>query len=363
MTEQEIFEGVCSANGLGLRLDIENYPDVPAAPAYAHTRKIAQELIESARAMFPLLLPIHFDFVNSGEINAWATRVEDKYFIGLTAGAMSMLHLILDRMLAHPLLFPTIGEPDAEDPNLPSVPWHIPNAERLFNAGVRPILPKSRARCLYANHLADQAILFLVGHEVPHITRGHVDYLQYTTGSAFIAELGWSGTPEGRLERQALEVDADERSLRARCYSALGTARIAGEKFPPWSIASRHPGEWQFDWGFAVNTLFRLFGDPMFSGVQPYPPLPLRRRLAMDSAIHLLTQAWGDKQIKLAREVILWAVLRTEAAFEAVGADSSDGGLNDTNTPQSIDHTKRIAAAWQAVESKLKPQSYERLEV
>jgi hypothetical protein len=363
VTDQEIFDRETAY--LGGRLDIENYPHVPAAPAYDHTREIAHELIKSAKGMFTSLPPIHFDFVKNGAVNALAFRAEERYFIGMTAGAMSMLHLILDRMLANPRTFQYIGRPAEEDPNLPPVPWDIPDAERLFHSGVRPILPKCPSRRLYALHLSDQALQFLIGHEIAHITRGHVDYLASSTGSPFLAELGWAGTPEERLERQAIETDADRRSVFARCHSALGTAYHAGDQFPSWATAPLTAEAWQFDWAFAVNTLFRLFGDARFSGVdlsmQPYPPLPLRRKMAMDTAMHLLIEAWSEERRPDVSRVLLSSVENTEAAFAAVGAGPSAGGLEDADAPTAREHISRINECWRGIRSKLKPFSFEQL--
>lgn len=369
MTDAEIFNLACNRLGLGKRVDIENYPHVPAAPAYAYTRKTAETLITSARAMFPTLLPIHFDFVEVGSINAWAFREDDKYFIALTAGAMSMIHLILNRMLANPRTFPKIGKPDAEDPNLPPVPWTVPDAELLFYRGVRPVLPKCPIRMVYASHLADQALMFLVGHEIAHITRGHVDYLSSKSGSPFLAELGWQGNQQASLERQAIEADADSRSIAARCHSALGTVLLhqkAGDKFPPWATAVLPPEAWQFDWAFAVNTLFRLFGDARFSGVdlsaQPYPPLALRRKLVIISAVELLAQAWGESRRTDADRVLSSCVAITESSFTAVGADPADGGLNEAETSSAKEHIQRILDSWDEVRPKLQPFSYEPLQ-
>jgi hypothetical protein len=56
--------------------------------------------------------------------------------------------------------------------------------------------------------------MFLIGHEIAHITLGHVDYIASKTGSGFVPELGWDlPTEEGKLERQAMEVQADYRSV------------------------------------------------------------------------------------------------------------------------------------------------------
>lgn len=365
MTDQELFHRACTEYHLGPRLDIENYPDVPAAPVYASTRTVAQQLIASAHAMFPNLLPIHFDFVRSGSVNAWAFRIDDRYFIGLTAGAISMIHLIFDRMLASPSTFAHIGRPDAEDASLPPVAWHIPDAELLFNSGVRPILPKGRERALYARHLADQALMFLVGHEIAHITRGHVDYLSSISGSAFLAELGWQGPSEGQLERQTIETDADCRSVAARCHSMLGTANSAGDNFPPWATAPLAADAWQFDWAFAVNTLFRLFGDPQFAGsdltAQPYPPLPLRRKMAMETGLNLLVNVWGEERRQEARHALYSSVTETESSFCSVGAGVGDGGFVETDTVSAREHINRIVDSWTALRGKLQPFSYEQL--
>lgn len=366
MTDQELFKIACVNNGIRPRLDIEDDPNVPAPPMYAHTRKVAQDLIASAQDMFPKLFPIHFDFVNDGSVNAWAFRDEYKYFIGVTAGAMSMLHLILYRILANPGTFPNIGHPDAEDLNLPPVPWHDPNAERLFDLGIRPIAPKGYARALYADHLADLAMMFLVGHEIAHITRGHVDYMATISGSAFLAELGWVGTAQGRLERQAIETDADRRSVFARCHSMVGTARHAGDKFPPWTTAPPPDIAWQFDWAFAVNTLFRLFGDTRFSGsdlnAEPYPPLSLRRRMAMDTALQLLADAFGEERKSDCQSILMSSVETTESSFAAVGADAAGGGLEESDAIPSREHIGRINSCWKELRDKLQPFSYESLE-
>lgn len=363
MTDQELFRRECVRLGQGRRLEIENHPDVPAAPVYAETRHFAEQLIASARAELPSLPPIHFDFIEDGTVNAVAFRAQGRYFIGITAGAISMLHLILNRILANPMTFASVGQPEAEDPNLPPVPWHDPNAENLYRAGVRPILPKDAARGFYALHLATQSLMFLVGHEIAHITRGHVDYLMSKRGANFVAELGWTGPLQGRLERQALEADADERSVRARCHSALGTANQAGQTFPPWSDSPLPDVAWQFDWSFAVNSLFRLFGDSRFSGKdlssESYPPLPMRQFMAMDAGVGFLVQAWGEKRKDDAIRTLFGAVRETEGAFRAVGAAPSDGGFLEANSAEGRAHMTRIRDKMLAVREDLKQFSHE----
>ena len=289
-TDRRRFEDACDARSIGPRLDIENYPDVPAFPVYERTRTIALELISSARSHIPRLPPIHFDFIDIPQVNAWAFKHDGQYFIAFTAGAVCMLHLVLDRILASPNTIHFVGDPQNELPTTPPVDWNVVDPERLFQLGVRPIVAINEQRRHYAKHLADQAMSFLVGHEIAHITRGHVDFLERSASALFIAEAGWQGNAtQQRIERQAIETDADRRSVYARCYSLFQTATLNSGQTLPWSTRPITVESLQFDWAFAVNVLFRLFGDRPFAGIdldlESYPPLALRRRMAMDCGL------------------------------------------------------------------------------
>jgi hypothetical protein len=356
MTHQDDFNAACIQFEFGTRLDIENYPDVPAFPAYMHTREVALELINSASEHFPNLPQIHFDFINASEVNAVAFKHNEQYFIGITAGAISMLHLVLDRILANPKTFPNIGNPTAERDDLPQVPWSILDPERLFKMGVRPILPQDSKRVMYSKHLADQALMFLLGHEIAHISRGHVDYLDSKTGSPFVAELGWKGKGEAEIERQAIEVDADRRSVYARTNSMFMTANANKTIAPAWQDAPASIESFQYDWAFAVNVLFRLFGDKRFSGfnldLNPYPPLPLRRRMAMDYASHVLLKNWGEDHKDKIVNAIGGSVKATEFSFLTIGADPPDGGLADAFSDDANAHVQKIKICWDDMKKK-----------
>jgi hypothetical protein len=159
MSGKEEFDAFTRANGLGRREDIENYPDVPAAPQYEITRQVAQELIDSARSQHPGLRPIHFDFINNPHIGAWAFRLNDGYGIGLTSGTLILVGMVFHYMLSTRSLFPKIGFPDAERSSLPPIPWNVLNAAILYGDGVMPVGPVGRERSLYALHLTQQALI------------------------------------------------------------------------------------------------------------------------------------------------------------------------------------------------------------
>src|SRR5690242_8163823 len=81
----------------------------------------ARDLIGSAQADVAGLPPIYFDFVVDPQVNAFATRKEGRYFIGLNTGLVFLLRLLITRMLADPTLFPRVGDPSVEATDLPQI--------------------------------------------------------------------------------------------------------------------------------------------------------------------------------------------------------------------------------------------------
>ena len=122
-----------------------------------------------------------------------------------------------------------------EGSDLPPLAGLVPDAQRMADAGVVISRPRTEPRWLYSCHLLSQATLFIIGHEIAHITRGHVDYLDSITGTSLLPEIGWNKSePIALIERQVLEADADQRSFLARLGSMRSTAATPGLGAPPW---------------------------------------------------------------------------------------------------------------------------------
>lgn len=363
MSNQELFNEACIHHELGRRIDIENFPDVPAAPVYHRTRVLAEELINSARGLLPNLPPIHFDFIEDGEINAYAFKWKNRYFIGFTGGAMGMLHLILNRTLSTQLAFTNIGHPELESPEIPRINWSLLNVERQFDSGVRPIIPQCEIRALYASHLIEQAMMFIVGHEIAHITRGHIDYMATELGLAYVKEFGNDGTSSDAIESQAMEMDADIRSVHARCHSAVLTEQYRDGKGPVWGNGEFSLHNLNYDWSFAMCVFFRLFGDEQFNGLElleaDYPPYAVRQRISIENAIHYFVKLRGEKDLELFRSVFLSAVFASEKAFLSVGASPSRGGLVDSTSQATEDYLQFLYSHRSELMKKLKKYSYE----
>lgn len=365
MDLHEAFDNACRKRGLGKRLDIENYPDVPAAPVYAHTRKLADELIESVLEHLPAARQIHFDFIEEPSVNACAFKDGDNYFIGINAGAVLLLHLVIDYIFASNQTFPSIGNLQAERDKLPAVDWSNVNAENLFYEGVRPIGAISDARLMLGKMIADQALMFLVGHEIAHITRGHVDFLSAEMGIDYVSEKPKLESDDERLVRQAIEADADRRSVHARCYSMNLTAKLNANTAPIWSKSPSTEQEFQYYSLLATNVIFRLFGDRQFDfdnlDEQWYPPLAIRRRMAMDYAADLIRSNWPPNSDDLIREAVFGAVKACEASFLAIGAKAAKGGFAQAYAPEAAEHIRKITQTYQQIVSQLQTFAVESL--
>jgi hypothetical protein len=201
MTDAEVFHEETKQSGG--RLDREILPDAANA-LFAEIEERASDLIETARRAMPLLPPIHFDFVFNGAINAVAFKSHNHYFIGLNTGTAFMLRFVIGRMLSDRRFFQFIGNPNDED-ELEPLSGYSSDAEQMYEK--EPLsIPNDNLRASYAWFLQDQAIMFFLGHEITHITHGHVDYLKAKRGADFATELEWFGKKKARrrIDRKAM---------------------------------------------------------------------------------------------------------------------------------------------------------------
>jgi hypothetical protein len=364
MTDAEIFDRRLADRGGRLKREA---PDFPKPNGYPQIVKVAQVLIGSAQSLLPKVPRIHFDIWRNAAPNAVAFKESNMYYIGLTSGAVYLLTLVFTRMLADARLFPDVGNPAKESDDLPPLGKETTNSEKMFQAGFTPIPPRDESRLEYAMHLRAYALHFLVGHEIAHITLGHVDYLNSINAAALIEELGWVETdPDRILERQCLEANADMRST----FSGIQSLRETRAKFktaiPHWGNSPRSVGRLIFDWAVAVNTLFRLFGDVRFSpsdlATNPYPPLPLRRLMAMRAAFASATEHWNQalkEKAKLATQI---ALKHTEHAFATIlGGKIKVEGLKDADGQEARVHITNLFKRSLILQKRLAPFSYEGL--
>ena len=164
---------------------------------------------------------------------------EGRYFIGVTTGLRFMVNFVFFRMLSDARMFSNIGNSAVEQSSFPPLSDYTTDAEEMSQKGVHTGPPKDAVRFAYAVDLLTSAMFFVIGHELAHITRGHVDYLNSQTGTPIISEcnepnkevLGaaWNlPTEQEKAERQAIEMDADKRSVLSSIASVKNKLRSAG---------------------------------------------------------------------------------------------------------------------------------------
>ena len=364
MTDAEIFDQQVDRFGLGGRL-VHNCDQEMCA--YKHIRLIAETLISSARHLLPTLPPIHFDFIKNSDVNAFAFKADGRYFIGVNYGTVYLLELLLTRMLADPRLFEMIGNPAEEDSNLPPLTEYTPQADKMHNAGHTATSPKTLPRQSYAAELFYSAIRFIVGHEIAHITFGHVDYIQTKNGTALVAESEWQkgGSPaQASFERQCIESQADMRSI----HSAVETLKLHHRHYqvqiPLWYDSPPSERFLIFSWAFSMNTFFRLFGDIRFKPTElqdkKYPPISLRRVMATNTAYALIASNWNIGLKQEALHSLQTAMKYSEYAFSIILDEKiSTEGLADAYAPASHSYVKELIDYTSELQQKLTPYSFE----
>src|ERR1700726_4275939 len=128
--DAEIFGDIAKGRRAHALQDVELPPE--ARHYYEDLRSRAQDLIESARSAVSGLPPIYFDFVLHPEVNAFATREQGRYFIGVHTGLVFLLRLLIGRMLFDGALFPWIGNPSEERTDLPPITFYVPHADQMW---------------------------------------------------------------------------------------------------------------------------------------------------------------------------------------------------------------------------------------
>lgn len=326
----------------------------------------ANDLIATARAAVPRLPPIYFGLVMNAKVNAVAFRAEDRYFIAVHTGTIFLLRLLIGRMLSDQRVFPSIGDPSNEKADLPPLADYEPEADKMAYTN-KLSYPRDRLRGAYAQFLEDQALMFLVGHEITHISHGHVDYLHATRGLAHTEELSSAALSDAelRLERQCLEQDADRYSIVSRLGSMYRMQEDPQYRGPSWAVSDRSPERLIRDWSVSVNVLFRMFGDIRFSSsdlnVSNHPPLANRRMYLQYMAAWTIEQKWLPGKRKEIFDALRDGLHDTERAFAiALGTAVNAESIVDATSKASRDHMMLLQEYWRStLEDKLRPYAYE----
>lgn len=315
-----------------------------------HKRQ-AEEHIAFLRKTYPRLPPIHFGFTDLGQINACVFRFNGEYVIAVNVGTAAVLSFFFCRVLADRELLSAIGDPDRERNDLPNLSVLMPNAELMIEEIVRLVTPRDQERIDFSHGLLHRALRFLLAHELTHILNGHVDYLN-ASGSTKLFELNSSKQNSETLDRQVMEVDADVGATSEGMYTLLARLAPIPERDPKVSNSEfLNPSEAFFFWFFAVQALFRFFGDDRFSldelRFRSYPPFRMRQLIVASNGAGFVEQKSRRPDLGNAcRESSRSALTEVEKAFaRLLKSGWKIDGLNDA-VQHLPEHSKQLRRHW-----------------
>jgi hypothetical protein len=155
-------------------------------------------------------------------------------------------------------------------------------------------------------------------------------------------------------------------------FSRIGSLRLtyiaseSGDLKVSWLNSNPSEAHLIFDWAFAMNLLFRLFGDVRFNASQlvtsSYPPLPLRRAMATTTAYAAVMEKWNPALKEKALHALRTALKYSEHAFATIlGEKMSAEGLTDAYSPLGKEHYKHLMEYSFELQKRLAPFSYEKM--
>ncbi|MES2792854.1 MAG: hypothetical protein V4719_24795 [Planctomycetota bacterium] len=351
MTDADLFDEFFTLAKRGRRLGRLGLP-WEVNEAYERYIGRARAGLESASLSLPKLPTVYADFVTNPAFNAFAFKHRDRYFIAFNDGLPVILTTVIYRMLADGRLFPQVGDSAAEATGLPLFRQLRPNAAQLFYANPWAIVPKDRQRQIYAIHLCHLVFDFLSAHEIAHIANGHVDYKAAERGIPYVGEVGWlPDTPEGNLESQAMELDADSTAARVLVQTVKGLVSSRDRMRPEIAALYKEPAGAMFDVSVAVSVVFRLFQDSRMDGVDvsgvSHPPTRWRQMQILNMMGNYVAQGWGGGLVEQVCAALTKAIADVEEAFELItGTGQQVQGLHDAWSGAGWDYAAAISDCW-----------------
>jgi hypothetical protein len=321
----------------------------------------ALSFLSNAQNSVAKLPRIHFDFVNGTGVNAFATRFNGEYCIGINSGVILILSLLFGRAFASPRFLPHIGDVEQELENSPRLPFLPSDVLDMIRAGALPVLPRDEVRMGYFRHFVENAYDFLVSHELAHIANGHVDYLAVNDGTPFLAEFeAESVGSRCKLTRQTLEMDADSSAVGDAVMTVLGKAEGVASIPAPWDQFYRDPSEALLNWYIAIYSLFRVFGDSRFtSGVLKeswYPPMRMRQFMAGATAREHVLRRRPDLEERFCADAGKAVAIVEHLFVQVFSSPVAVDGLQDVLSNTGFEHMDRLRNHWsQNVRTELHP--------
>jgi hypothetical protein len=178
-----------------------------------------------------------------------------------------------------------------------------------------------------ARYLQRQSVLFLFFHELGHLRRGHLKYLKWAHGAAFISEIEMIPSSQAEHgDRRALEMDADlfaTRLLIADAYGWRNTDHF--HRNPVWEVYGSGASAIVLAM-ISVHCLLRFFDrESARSGTESptHPPFAYRQWLFADVAAREISNILQIK-VEDATHLAYCAILEAEKAIADLAGEEVD---------------------------------------
>ncbi len=368
LSPTEKFNAACSKWRRGKRL---NPIPIEWRNILESQREIAGRRISGGFSLLKKPIEVIFDYLDNPKLNAHADLIGGDGYIAINLGTIKLLFDLFQRMLAHPMVLPEIGDCEQEVVNSQhsdgiQKDWSLLESLRISRSQLTAIIqPRNELRRDFAQ-LADVLVFdFLFLHEYGHIARGHLDYYEAANETPLICEIIEAtalSEPEALL-RQAMEADAD----------VFATHQCVGD-FLKTEI-STYPKEMQplidtpqkrfFMWNFALAGLFHLWGLSCRSdniSVASHPPTGIRYSLVRTIATEVAESIYPDLSTDL-RDTASRGFVELRKSILPIGGDHR--GIDDlpsSSSPVLVNRIREIVERLQKFYVEIEPfdRLYER---
>jgi hypothetical protein len=322
-------------------------------------------IVKTIQSVNPLLPSVNIDFINNDGFNAVATKVGEKYYIGINWGSSLLLYDLFQRLMSNPSVFSNIGDNSKDEVKKIYNP-HITNFSTLMLASDtnEKAGPKDLERQAHASLLTSLAIRFLFLHEYGHIVNGHVDLKGNLFNSFSISEIEKASLMFSPLNSQTIEMDADrfaatfsiwflDMSNHRDFYGDIAAAQKACRTYFEMNLENLF---------FSIYSLFRIFTYKQYSleelQKKSHPIEVIRQRIFFLVSDSILNKRFGDK----INEMMARTIYNVENAFSQISETKIDiNPIKEAYDKEQSQYLNLIIENWNNVRPQLTPYAYNEL--
>lgn len=300
---------------------------------------------------------IIFGVIENENLGGQSKKIEQEYYLGITSGAILILHHLFMRMIAHPTILSEYGETSKESIlprmfNIHTTSYH----ELKKSPGYIPnVSPVDETRKKLAMYLTKEAILLLFCHEYIHIMHGHLDLLNHL-------RLTNEDILDKPMFRQTLEMDADCVSV-SMAFSRNDMLTHTLTYYPELQFRRTFTESISL-WHFAVTAFMGLYGNQRPSLEYLYKnsyPVSEIRYFWMGSTVATIVQKYPHIQESIVNALLLSRNHSEKALWEVGQCHRSDSFGKFATEGAAMAHMSRVGKYWNNVRPLLEPFAFKGL--